>query len=111
MKKRPFSIKLLSALFLLSPLGVLAELIYFYKIPIVHWTRAFMPELWTWQVIAFVVLTPFMGLVVWTVHRWAYIALIAFSALILVNNLAVWISGLGMSDLATRIILSVGLII
>jgi Tfp pilus assembly protein PilZ len=109
MKKRPLSIRILAALFLLSPLGVLAELMYLYRIPFAYWTKVFYHELWTWQIFAFVIVTPLVGLCVWTVHRWAYPVLLAFSGLILVNNLAVWLSGLGMTSVIERALLMIGL--
>jgi Tfp pilus assembly protein PilZ len=111
MKKRPLSIKLLATLFLLSPIGIVAEILYFYKIPLSHWQLAFLPEIWTWQVVACVVLTPLMGLCVWTVHSWAYVALIAFFTLVLVNDIAVVISGSSLWDLTGHIVLGGGFVL
>ena len=111
LKKRPLSIKLLAALFLLSPLGLLAQIIYFYEIPLRYWTVAFAPEIWTWQTIACAVLTPIIGLCIWTVHRWAYVVLVAFFALVIVNNVVVAISGLGLWDSGAQIVLGLGFIL
>jgi hypothetical protein len=111
MKKRPWTIKLVTLLFLLSPLGLLAQLAYFYRIPPSHMHLLFLPEIWTPQVLAWAILSPLMGLCVWTVHRWAYYALIGFFALLLANNLAVWMSGRGLWDSAARIVLGSGLVL
>jgi hypothetical protein len=109
MKKRPLSIRLLSLLFLLAPIGFMAELIYLYDIPLKRWDAVFSPEIWTWQVVAIVIITPLVGLCIWTTRRWAYFVLLTYSGLILVNNIAVWLSGKAMSGILERLVLLAGL--
>jgi hypothetical protein len=85
-------------------------MVYFYHIPLAKWYVVFtIPELWNWQALAFAILTPLIGLCVWTVHRWAYLALIAFTALVLVNNIVVGASGRGVANLAEQLALFAGL--
>jgi len=110
MKKRPLSIRILATLFLLSPIGLLIELMYLYEIPIAYWTKVFYFEFWTWQIFAFVILTPLTGLLILTARKWAFMALVAFTILILVNNAAVWLSGLAMKGTAWRVTLTAGIL-
>ena len=111
MKKRPLSIRLISLLFMLSPLGIIAELIFLYDIPLGLWYLVFNPGIWNWQVITLTILTPLIGVALWTVQRWAYYCLLAFSVLILANNLSLWIINRGLSNQAWQRILFILLIL
>jgi Tfp pilus assembly protein PilZ len=110
MRNRPLSIKLLALAFILSPVGVVAEILWLYRVHPEHWYYIFLtPELWTAQVWAMLILTPLVGVAVWTTRKWGYYALVVYTGLIVVNNIAVWASGFALSGLIERAILTVGL--
>lgn len=83
----------------LSPLGVLLQLIVLYKIPITYLQAVFTPELWNWQVVLVTLVTPLVGLCVWSVKKWAYYILLGFAGLSLLNNVILYASGAGFKNL------------
>lgn len=107
MKKRPFTIRFITLLFILSPLGIIAELIFLYDIPWSLWYLVFNSGIWNWQVLTLTIVTPLLGLALWTVHRWAYWCLVGFTMLIAVNNVVLWIINRGLSSQAWQRILFV----
>ena len=111
MKNRPLTIRIVSLLFILSPLGIIGELIFLYAIPLPMWYLVFNPGIWNWQVVSLTIITPLLGLAVWTVHRWAYWTLVGFSGLVLINNIVLWIFGRSLSSQAWQRVLFVLLIL
>lgn len=94
MKNRPLVIKAISLLYFLSPIGITIQLLWLYNIKLTKFWIVFDPIYWNWQVILLLITTPFIGYAIWVVRKWGYYALIAHSALLIINNLVVYFSHL-----------------
>jgi hypothetical protein len=103
-------IRLLAFALWLAPLGMTAELIYVYRVPLEHWFYIFTPEIWNWQIIAVSIISPLVGCAVWTAHRWGYWALVAYAILLMANNLAIWAFDRALSPIGLRIVMVAGIV-
>ena len=84
MKKRPLMITVLSHLYFISPVFVLLELMWAYDISPAR--IGTVVNYMNWHVVLMMVLTPIVGIGIWTVKKWGYYLLLVHSVFMIFNN-------------------------
>jgi hypothetical protein len=104
MKKRPLLIQVIAYLYFISPVGIIAELMLLYRIPITDFFSIFQAQYWNWHVFLMTLITPAIGYCIWSVKKWGYYVLLGHSFLILINNFVLYLTNLTFSSIAVLIV-------